>query len=151
MGLRPAKHSSPVEGTTVNISGGYVSVNSKDDGINATTTTGTAISISGGTLYIYCSGDGIDSNSRTSYQGIVFSGGNTVVISNSGGNSAIDTEQGYTYEDGAVVAIMPRGGMSNEATHCSNFSSIGKSTQFSLVKDNYRDIQCLLQELRRCR
>ena len=126
-----------VEGTTVNISGGYVSVNSKDDGINATTTSGTAISISGGTLYIYCSGDGIDSNSRTSYQGIVFSGGNTVVISNSGGNSAIDTEQGYTYEDGAVVAIMPRGGMSNEATHCSNFSSIGKSTQFSLVKDNY--------------
>jgi len=126
-----------VEGMTVNISGGYVSVNAKDDGINATTTSGTAVSISGGTVYIYCSGDGIDSNSRTSYQGIVFSGGNTVVICNSNGNSAIDTEQGYAYEGGAVIAIMPRGGMSNEATHCQNFSSVGKSTQMSLTKDNY--------------
>ena len=126
-----------VEGTTVNISGGYVSVNAKDDGINATTTSGTAIAISGGTVYIYCTGDGIDSNSRTSYQGIVFSGGNTVVISNSNGNSAIDTEQGYAYEGGAVIAIMPRGGMSNEATHCQNFSSVGKSTQLSLSKDSY--------------
>jgi len=126
-----------VEGTTVNISGGYVSVNAKDDGINATATTGVAIAISGGTVYIYCTGDGIDSNSRTSYQGIVFSGGNTVVISNSNGNSAIDTEQGYAYEGGAVIAIMPRGGMSNEATHCQSFSSVGKSTQMSLNKDSY--------------
>jgi len=126
-----------VEGTTVNISGGYVSVNAKDDGINATTTSGVAIAISGGTVYIYCTGDGIDSNSRTSYQGIVFSGGNTVVISNSNGNSAIDSEQGYAYEGGAVIAIMPRGGMSSEATHCQSFSSIGKSTQMSLTKDSY--------------
>ena len=126
-----------VEGTTVNISGGYVSVNAKDDGINATTTTGVAIAISGGTVYIYCTGDGIDSNSRTSYQGIVFSGGNTVVISNSNGNSAIDSEQGYAYEGGAVIAIMPRGGMSNEATHCQSFSSVGKSTQMSLNKDSF--------------
>ena len=126
-----------VEGTTVNISGGYVSVKAKDDGINATTTTGVAIAISGGTVYIYCTGDGIDSNSRTSYQGIVFSGGNTVVISNSNGNSAIDTEQGYAYEGGAVIAIMPRGGMSNEATHCQSFSSVGKSTQTSLSLGSY--------------
>ena len=126
-----------LEGTQVSISGGYVSISSKDDGINATTTTGTAIAISGGTVYIYCTGDGIDSNSRASYQGIVFSGGNTVVISNSNGNSAIDTEQGYAYEGGAVIAIMPRGGMSSEATHCQNFSSVGKSTQMSLTKDSY--------------
>jgi len=59
------------------------------------------------------------------------------VISNSSGNSAIDSEQGYAYEGGAVIAIMPRGGMSNEATHCQNFSSVGKSTQMSLTKDNY--------------
>ena len=126
-----------LEGTTVDISGGYVSVNSKDDGINATTTSGTAIAISGGTVYIYCTGDGIDSNSRTADVGIVFSGGKTVVISNSGMNSAIDTENGYTYTAGAVVAIMPRGGMSNEATHCDNFTSIGKSTQTSLTSGGY--------------
>ena len=126
-----------LEGTTVDISGGYVSVNSKDDGINATTTLGTAIAISGGTVYIYCTGDGIDSNSRTADVGIVFSGGKTVVISNSGMNSAIDTENGYTYTAGSVIAIMPRGGMSNEATHCDNFTSIGKSTQTSLTSGGY--------------
>ena len=93
--------------------------------------------ISGGTVYIYCTGDGIDSNSRTAHQCIVFSGGNTVVIANSNGNSASDTEQGYTDEGGAVVAIMPRGGMLNEATHCQHFSSVGKSTQMSLIKDSY--------------
>ena len=126
-----------IEGTNVNISGGYLSANSKDDGINATATTGTAVSISGGTLYVYCSGDGIDSNSRTSYGGIVFSGGNSVIISTSGGNSAIDSEQGYTYEGGAVIAIMPAGGMSNEATRCKNFSSVGKSTRLALTKDSF--------------
>lgn len=126
-----------IEGATINISGGYVSVISRDDGINATTDSGTAVSISGGTLYIYCSGDGIDSNSRTSYSGIVFSGGRTVVITNSGGNSAIDTEQGYKYTGGSVIAIMPRGGMSNEATHCQNFSSVGKYTQVSLNSGSY--------------
>lgn len=126
-----------LEGTTVHISGGYVSVNSKDDGINGTATSGTAITISGGTVYIYCTGDGIDSNSRSSYSGIVFSGGKTIVISNSNGDSAIDTEAGYAYTGGTVIAIMPRSGMTGEATHCQNFSSIGKSTQLSLTKDSY--------------
>ena len=126
-----------LEGTKVSISGGYVSVNSKDDGINATTTSGTAIEISGGVIYIYCTGDGIDSNSRTADVGIVFTGGKTVVISNSSMNSSLDTENGYTYIAGTVLAIMPRGGMSSEATHCDNFNSIGKSTQISLTSGNY--------------
>ena len=126
-----------LEGTQVNISGGYVSVNSKDDGINATTTSGTAIAISGGTIYIYCTGDGIDSNSRTADVGIVFTGGKTVVISNSGMNSALDTENGYTYTAGSVVAIMPQGGMSSEATHCDNFSSIGAKKNVSVSNGGY--------------
>ena len=126
-----------IEGTQVRISGGYVSVLSKDDGINATTSSGTAIEISGGTVYIYCTGDGIDSNSRTANIGIVFSGGRTVVISNSGMNSAIDSENGYSYSAGSVIAIMPKGGMSNEATHGSNFNSYGKSTQMSLSSGSY--------------
>ena len=126
-----------LEGTTVNISGGYVSVNSKDDGINATTTSGTAIAISGGVIYIYCTGDGIDSNSRTADVGIVFTGGKTVVISNSGMNSALDTENGYTYTAGSVIAIMPQGGMSSEATHCDNFNKVGKSTKTSLKSGDY--------------
>lgn len=130
-----------LEGTDVVISGGYVSVVSSDDGINGTTTSGTAIEISGGTVYIYCSGDGIDSNSRTSYSGIVFSGGNTVVISTSSGNSAIDTEQGYKYTGGSVIAVMPRGGMTSEATHCSNFSSVATSSSVSLNSGSYLTVK----------
>lgn len=126
-----------LEGTQVSISGGYVSVNSKDDGINATTTSGTAIAISGDTVYIYCTGDGIDSNSRTADVGIVFTGGKTVVISNSGMNSALDTENGYTYTAGSVVAIMPQGGMSSESTHCDNFSSIGAKKNVSVSNGGY--------------
>ncbi len=126
-----------IEGARVCISGGYVSVIAKDDGINATATEGTGVSVSGGSIYICCSGDGIDANTRTSYSGIVFSGGNTVVISDSNGNSALDTEQGYTYTGGAVVAVMPRGGMTSEASHCKNFSSVGKSTRLSLTSGSY--------------
>lgn len=126
-----------IEGSSVQISGGYISVISSDDGINSTGSTGIGVSISAGTIYIYCSGDGIDSNSRESYGGIVFSGGNTVVISTSGGDSALDTEQGYTYEGGRVVAVMPRGGMSNEAMHCRDFSSIGCSKSMTLSSGSY--------------
>ena len=129
-----------VEGAFVTITGGNVSVNSKDDGINATTTTGTAVTISGGDVYILCSGDGIDSNSRSSYSGIVFSGGNTVSICNSNGNSAIDSEQGYKYEGGSVVAIMPSGGMSQEAVHCKNFSEIGSKRTTTMIAGKYVNV-----------
>lgn len=126
-----------VEGSAIRVTGGYLSVTARDDGVNSTATSGTGVEISGGSVYVYCNGDGIDSNSRTSYSGIVFSGGKTVIISNSGGNSAIDTEQGYKYTGGAVVAVMPRGGMSNEAIHCQSFSSKGCTKQLSLTKDGY--------------
>lgn len=127
-----------VEGYTVKLLGGRLSVISKDDGINAAATTGTSITIGGGELYVYAGGDGVDSNSRTSYSGIAFTGGKSVIISISGGNSAIDSEQGYSYSGGSHVAIMPRGGMSSESTHCQNFQSIGKKTELSLTKG-----QCL--------
>lgn len=126
-----------LEGQRVNISGGYISVIASDDGINGTATSGNAIEISGGTVYICCSGDGLDSNSRTSYEGIIFSGGYVVVISDSSNNSAIDTEAGYTYNGGAVVAVMPSRGMTSEATHCSNFSSVATKTTLNLTSGNY--------------
>ena len=125
------------EGARVIISGGSLSVYARDDGVNSTATEGTGVTVSGGNLYIYCSGDGIDSNSRTSYGGILFSGGNTVVISSSGGNSAIDSEQGYSYTGGRVLAIMPSGGMSSEAIDCESFSSIGDYDSLSLTSGAY--------------
>lgn len=129
-----------LEGNNVRISGGDVSVISKDDGVNSPATSGEAIVLSGGKLYIYAGGDGIDSNSRTSYSGIVFSGSKTVVICTSGGNSAIDTEQGYKYTAGQVIALMPSGGMTSEATHCQNFSSVATRSSLSLTSGRYLNV-----------
>ena len=120
-----------LEGLQVVINSGNISISAKDDGINTTTSSGTGVHIKGGYVYINCTGDGIDSNSRTSYSGIVFDGGNVVVISNSSMNSAIDTEQGYAFNGGQVLAIMPQGGMSSESTHCQSFSSIALNTNYS--------------------
>ena len=129
-----------IEGNTVDISGGKVSVTATDDGMNATINTGTAVVVSGGELYIHCAGDGIDSNSRTPYEGVVFSGGTTLVISTSGMNSSIDTEKGYKYEGGRVVAASPAGGMSNEAVHCENFSDIASKQNAGLILGRYADV-----------
>ena len=130
-----------LEGNCVKIDGGFISVTSKDDGINATPSSGNAICINGGTLYVYAGGDGIDSNSRTSYEGIIFNGGDVVVISTSSGNSAIDTENGYTYNGGRVIAIMPSGGMSSESKHGYNFSSIGTTQNASLSSGSYLTVK----------
>lgn len=133
-----------IEGNHVVISGGNISVRSSDDGINSQATSGTGIEIKGGELYIYASGDGIDSNSRDSYKGIIFGGGKSVVISTSGGNSAIDSERGYTYTGGYVLALMPSGGMSSEAKHCQNFNSIAQSTSLRLNSGEYLTVGDIL-------
>ena len=123
-----------LEGLYVNVEGGDISIVSSDDGINATTVSGIGITFESGKVYIYAGGDGVDSNSRTSYQGIVFSGGDIVIVSTSGGNSSIDTEQGYTYNGGNVLAICPANGMGNESTNCRNFSSVATKTTMNLTK-----------------
>ena len=129
------------EGTFVLVSGGQLSVTSKDDGINATSSSGQAIIISGGYVYVHAGGDGLDSNSTTSYGGILFSGGTTVVISTSGGNSCIDSERGYSYTGGTVLAMMPSSGMTDEAIKCSNFSSVGAYSNVSLTAGGYLTVK----------
>lgn len=126
-----------IEGNNVEILSGNIYVISSDDGINGTATSGEAIIFRGGNIYIFASGDGIDSNSQTSYDGILFEGSNIVVISNGRSDSSIDTEKGYKYTGGNIIGIGLSGGMSNESTKVSNFSSIGKSTNLNLVKDNF--------------
>lgn len=129
-----------LEGEVVNITGGNISVFATDDGINGTATVDRAIEISGGDIYVYCNGDGLDSNSRASYNGILISGGNTVVITNSGADSAIDTEQGYAYTGGSVLAIMPSRGMTNELTHCKDFSSVASKATLNLSSGSYLSV-----------
>ncbi len=126
-----------LEGNSVVINDGSISLIARDDGINGTATSGAAITVAGGSLYVSCGGDGLDSNSRTSYGGIIFSGGRSVILSTGGGNSAIDSEAGYSYSGGYVVAIMSVGGMSGEATKCQGFSSVGKSTNSSFSAGDY--------------
>lgn len=87
-----------LEATVVQILGGKVSVVASDDGINGTGTSGSSIVIGGGEGYVYAGGDGLDSNSTTSNQGIMFSGGKSVIISYGNGDSSIDTERGYAYQ-----------------------------------------------------
>ncbi|MBO7078423.1 MAG: carbohydrate-binding domain-containing protein [Bacilli bacterium] len=124
-----------IEGTYIVISGGKTSVISSDDGVNAKTTTGEGIKILDGYLFVYAGGDGLDSNSKSSYDGILFAGGTTIIMSTSSGNSSIDSEQGYKYTGGKVLALCPSGGMSNEATKASNFSSVATKSTMSLTKD----------------
>ncbi|MDE7213762.1 MAG: carbohydrate-binding domain-containing protein [Anaeroplasmataceae bacterium] len=126
-----------IEGSTVEITDGDISIVSTDDGINGCKTSGTTITISGGKLYVYASGDGVDSNSTSPYEGIHFAGGVCVIISTGQADSSIDTERGYKYTGGYVIGIGKSGGMGNESTMCGNFSSIGTSRTISLQKDSY--------------
>ncbi len=128
-----------IEGSFVEISGGDVGVISTDDGLNGTSTTGESIVISGGTLFVYAGGDGLDSNSRSSGDGILFSGGRSVIISTGNADSSIDTEKGYKYTGGYVIGIGPSGGMNNsESVNSSpSFSGIGSKGSVSLKKDGY--------------
>ena len=46
-------------------------------------------------------------------------------------------QQGYECTGGSVVAVMPVNGMTTEATHCTNFSSIATSSKVSLNSGSY--------------
>lgn len=131
-----------VEGNVVEISGGRLSVISSDDGINGTGTSGNSIVISGGEIYVLAGGDGLDSNSRTSYGGIVFSGGSAVVFSYGQSDSAIDTESGYAYTGGTVLAVGLAGGMSGETTTSSpSFSTIGTGSTLRITEGTYLTVE----------
>ena len=123
-----------LEGGVTEISGGKTSIISTDDGVNGSNASGCSIIISGGELYVYAGGDGLDSNSADSYGGIKFTGGKSVIISYGNADSAIDTERGYSYSGGYVVAIGLSGGMSSESYNCSNFANHGKTGRLSLNK-----------------
>lgn len=110
-----------LEGLTVTISGGEISVISIDDGMNAaggTDSSGTgfrgdsfaadadaAIVISGGTVTIDAEGDGIDSNGS-----LTVSGGETYVYGPvSSGNGALDYAGEASITGGLIVAFGPTG------------------------------------------
>jgi len=69
---------------------------------------------------VFAGGDGLDTNSSS----ISFNGTDVVIVSTSGGNSAIDADYSYTYTSGTVLAICPSG-MTQEITGSSAFKSYG--------------------------
>lgn len=74
-------------------------------------------------------GDGI----KTSSSDVSKKGKQRGTVTITGGNSSIDTESGYAYNGGSVLALCPSNGMSSEATKCRNFSSVGTKGSVSLT------------------
>ena len=106
-----------IEGLSIDITGGNISLVASDDGINAAggndssgfggrggdgfaATEGAYINISGGTVYINASGDGIDSNGS-----LTVTGGETYVSGpTSGGDSALDYNGDAAINGGIFIA-----------------------------------------------
>lgn len=106
-----------IEGFTIDITGGEISVTASDDGLNAAggsdssesdaggekfdaSTAGAYISIAGGNLYVDASGDGIDSNGD-----LLVSGGETYLSGpTNGGNGSLDYGGTATISGGTFVA-----------------------------------------------
>lgn len=114
-----------IEGKTINISGGGISLVSSDDGLNASggadssgyggrgdsfSSSGDVyISISGGNIYINASGDGVDSNGN-----LDISGGQTYVSGPSeSGNGALDYNGEATISGGIFAASGASGMVQN--------------------------------------
>ena len=82
------------------INSGTINIASQDDGLNAGGSGG-SITINGGTIYIKANGDGIDSNGAlTINDGYVYTIG-----SSQGGDAGIDTDQGFEFNGGEVIAL----------------------------------------------
>lgn len=125
------------ETNNITINGGFIHVEAVDDGINAGGDGGT-ITINDGSLYVKATGDGIDSN-----KDLVINGG-TVYTAGSpvGGDSGIDTDAGFTINDGLVVALgsdmlTPPLDSSKQYTISFNLdNTISKGTLITLVRDD---------------
>lgn len=122
-----------IEGQSININGGNITLTASDDGLNAaggadqsglngrpgmdnfTSNSECYISISGGTIYIDASGDGIDSNGN-----LTVSGGETYICGPvNGGNGALDYNGEGKITGGVVVAVGAAGmaqNFGNEST-----------------------------------
>lgn len=85
-----------IEGHSVDISGGVISVVSSDDGLNASGSNGRGalLSISGGTITIDAEGDGVDANGSIDISGGII----TVAGPTRPGNAAVD------YDDSAIIS-----------------------------------------------
>ena len=139
-----------IEGKSIDLTGGEISVIASDDGLNAaggadssgfggpgfgggdrfgTASSDVYIRIAGGKLYVNASGDGIDSNGN-----LIVSGGETYVDGPTGnGDGALDYDGTATITGGILVAVGSSGMAQNFGTASTqgsillNFSTGSKS------------------------
>lgn len=90
-----------LEGNTITLQGGNISIQASDDGINAAGELGNPLlTIDGGTIYVDANGDGVDSN-----QDIVMNDGTLVVMGpTGGGDGALDYDGSFTMNGGTLLA-----------------------------------------------
>ncbi len=99
-----------LEGKSVDINDGVLSLTASDDGINATSGDGgfnrpgnanadNKINVNGGSVYVCAGGDGVDSNGT-----LTVNGGFLAVEGSGNGNSAIDADGSRLINGGIVVA-----------------------------------------------
>ena len=115
-----------LEGETVTINGGTVSIVSSDDAINAASDSSTEamrddgvsnIRINGGDIYIRSEGDGVDSNGT-----LAMTGGNlTVMGPTRGANGSLDVNGSATITGGTVI-------MAGTSSMATNFTDASQGT-----------------------
>lgn len=129
------------ETNDMTINGGKITIECKDDGINAGGDGG-VITINGGDVYIKASGDGIDSN-----KDLIISGGSIYTIGSSiGGDAGIDTDGKFVINGGNVTAIgsdmlQTPDTTSNQKSACFTLNEkISQGTKVSIKKENEKEI-----------
>lgn len=106
-----------IEGAVVEISGGNITIQALDDGINAANGDLHGFSfyilITGGNIYVNASGDGLDSN------GTLKITGGTVIVDGptSGGDASLDADTGILTNGGNVLAIGSKGMVETPSTN----------------------------------
>ncbi len=114
-----------VVGNTVVMSGGIVSVNAKDDGMFSGDSKEIGITLGEGFLYVLAGGDGIRSSTNGNYEAVAFNGAYCILATTSKTQPAVNTERGYKYAGGAVLAITSSNSAAEVSAKAEDFASIG--------------------------
>lgn len=131
-----------IEGASVEIYGGNISIVSFDDGINAANSDlrnyDFYIYIKGGNIFVNAQGDGVDSNGW-----IKIEGGNITIYGPTGrDNGSLDSETGVLVTGGNLIALGSLGMVENPSSNSSQYyvsinlnSSVSLNTSI-IVKDS---------------